>query len=135
MDTIGGVSIPGIGVAIGLERVLIALENQGVQLPLEQKKIIYIATAGEDPEGKLDRDAVLLLLELRKAGFAAEKDLMGRSLKAQMKFAGRLGASYVVIFGLEEIQQGRLLLRDMLKGEQVELPKNGLVEYLKSLLN
>ncbi|MGB4043039.1 MAG: histidine--tRNA ligase [Thermacetogeniaceae bacterium] len=135
VETIGGLSIPGIGVAIGLERVLIALENQGVQLPIEQKKIIYIATAGEDPEGKLDRDAVLLLLELRKAGFAAEKDLMGRSLKAQMKFAGRLGASYVVIFGLEEIQQGRLLLRDMLKGEQVELPKNGLVEYLKSLLN
>ncbi len=135
VETVGGLSIPGVGVAIGLERVLLALSGQGVNLPIEQPKTIYIATAGNDPTGELDREAVKLLLEFRRSGLPAEKDLMCRSLKSQMKQASKLGVSYVVIFGLEEMQEGRVVLRDMVKGDQLELSRENLLEYLKSLLN
>ncbi len=131
VETCGGPSIPGIGVAIGLERVLLALEHQGVGLPLERREGIFIATAGDDDSGQLDREAVRLLLELRRSDYPAEKDLVGRSLKAQMKQASRIGARYVVILGLDEIKEGTVTLRDMAKGEQISLLRGKLFEYLK----
>ena len=108
--------------------------ESGCPTPQSRKDHLYSYSRGR-PGRKIGEGGCAAAFGTGKAGFAAEKNLMGRSLKAQMKFAGRLGASYVVIFGLEEIKQGRLVLRDMLKGEQLELPRNGLVEYLKSLLN
>lgn len=134
VEICGGPATPGIGVAIGLERVLLALESQGVRLPLEKRERVFIATAGEDPSGHLNREAVRLLLELRDADYPAEKDLLGRSLKSQMKQASRKGASYVIILGLEELQSGTVLLRNMKKGEQLEISRERLIEYLKVLL-
>jgi histidyl-tRNA synthetase len=134
VEVCGGPSTPGIGVAIGLERVLMALQEQGVQLPLEQRNRIYIVTAGGRQSGDLDREAVRLLLELRDADIPAEKDLMGRSLKSQMKQAGRIGAGYVIILGTEELQSGILLVRDMNKGEQSPISRDGIVEHLKAIL-
>ena len=75
-----------------------------------------------------------MLLELRDADIPAEKDLMGRSLKSQMKHAGRIGASYVIILGTEELQSGTLLVRDMNKGEQSPISRDRIVEYLKATL-
>jgi histidyl-tRNA synthetase len=134
VEICGGPAVPGIGVAIGLERVLLALEDQGVQLPLKKRESIFIATAGDDVAGDLNREAVRLLLELRRSDYPAEKDLLGRSLKSQMKQAGRIGASYVIILGTNELQRGTVLLRDMKKGEQLEISRERLFEYLKAIV-
>jgi len=134
VEICGGPAIPGMGVALGLERVLLALESQGVELPLEKRESIYIATAGEDPSGNLHREAVRLLLELRRCDYPAEKDLLGRSLKSQMKQAGRIGASYVIILGTDELERGTVLLRNMKKGEQFEISRERLLEYLKAIV-
>jgi histidyl-tRNA synthetase len=134
VEVCGGPSTPGIGVAIGLERVLMAMQEQGVEFPLEKRNMIYIATASSDQSGDLDREAVRLLLEFREADIPVEKDLVGRSLKSQMKQAGRIGASYVIIFGSEELQSGTVLVRDMNKGEQFSISRDRIVEYLKDIL-
>lgn len=129
VETIGGPSVPGIGVAIGLERVLLALEKKGVSLPIEETEVIFIATAGEG-----DVEAFRLLTELRRRGFAAEKDYLGRSLKSQMKFAGKMGARYVLMLGEEELQEGKVTLRDMDSGEQTMVKQEEIFEVLADLL-
>ncbi|MGB9793132.1 MAG: histidine--tRNA ligase, partial [Thermacetogeniaceae bacterium] len=131
VETVGGPPIPGIGVAIGLERVLLALEKKGVSLPIEEAEVIFIATAGE---GEGDIEAFRLLTELRRRGFAAEKDYLGRSLKSQMKFAGRMGARYVLILGEEELREGKVTLRDMHSGEQTMVKREEIFGMLADLM-
>lgn len=135
VEICGGPATPGIGVAIGLERVLLVLKSQGVELPIEKRDSVFIATAGDDPAGNLKREAMRLLLELRRSDVPAEKDFLGRSLKSQMKQASRIGASYVVILGTDELQSGTVVVRDMKKGEQIEVSREGLLEYLKAMVS
>lgn len=129
VETVGGTSIPGIGVAIGLERVLLALEKEGVSLPIEAPQIIFVATAGDG-----DVEAFRLVTELRRRGFSAEKDFLGRSLKAQMKSAGRMGARYVLILGEEELREGKVTVRDMISGDQTAVRREEIFETLADLL-
>lgn len=135
VEICGGPSVPGIGVAIGLERVLIALEKQGVELPIRQPWYIFVATAGEDPSGKLEREVMRLLVELRRLGYPAEKDFLSRSLKAQMKQAGRLGARFVIIIGTEELQEGKVILRDMEQGSQEEMTFQEMFRFFEDRMN
>ncbi len=121
VEFLGGPAVPGIGAAIGLERVLLALEQQGIVLPQQKTGLIFVATADALSE-PLNREAVRLLAELRRSGYAAEKDYEGRSLKAQMKQAGRLEARWCVIIGPEELDEHKVLLRDMEQGVQTAVP-------------
>ncbi|HHW41561.1 MAG TPA: histidine--tRNA ligase [Syntrophomonadaceae bacterium] len=130
VETVGGPSVPGIGVAIGLERVLLALEKKGVPIPIEAPEIIFVATAGEG-----DFEAFRLMTELRRWGFTAEKDFLGRSLKAQMKSAGRMGARYVLLLGEEELREGKVTLRDMTSGTQTAVKREELFKVLAELRN
>lgn len=123
----GGPPTPAVGLAIGLERVLLALRNQGKQLPLPEERKIFVATAS--PAGA--RLAVGLLARLRRAGYTADKDYLGRSLKAQMKQADRWGAAVTVILGEEELAQGVATLRHMPTGQQEKVPLAGLEEALQ----
>lgn len=129
VETVGGVSIPGIGVAIGLERVLLALEKQEVSLPIEDTGTVFVATAGDG-----DVEAFRLVTELRRKGFQAEKDFLGRSLKAQMKSAGRMGARCVLILGEEELREGRITVRDMISGNQTVVRLEEIFDVLSELL-
>lgn len=121
----GGPHTPGVGVAFGVERILLAMD-WGKQLPEAEAKV-YIATAGDGLEG----ESILLASELRMRHIAAETEMMGRSLKAQMKYAGRQGCQKVVIIGADEIARGKVALRDMDSGEQKELPREALFAMLK----
>lgn len=132
VETCGGSPVPGIGVAIGLERVLIALEKLGVELPIKRPEYIFVATAGEDPSGELEKEAMSLLVKLRRAGYPAEKDFLSRSLKAQMKQAGRLGSRFVVILGTEEMKEGKVTLRDMERGSQINVTQQELFRFLEN---
>lgn len=125
VETCGGPAIPGIGVAVGLERILLALQEKKVIIPIETPDLIFVARAGED-----DPEVFRLLMELRRAGFVAEKDYLGRSLRAQMKSAGRMGARFVVILGQEESSEGNVVLRDMKEGSQKVIRRDAILKLL-----
>lgn len=78
--------MPGIGFAIGIERLLLTLKEQGIELPVDSHPAVYIASLGEAAQ----MQAFMLTQELRSKGIAAEKDYLSRSLKAQMKGADRM---------------------------------------------
>lgn len=120
----GGPHTPGVGVAFGVERILLAMD-WSKQLFVSEKPV-YVVTAGDN----LESDALVLAEELRHEGFAAEPEMVGRSLKAQMKYAGRRGYNYVAILGEDEIARGMVALRDMESGEQQELSRVELFDLL-----
>lgn len=133
-ESSGGPAVPAIGAAIGLERVLLALESQGIELPILKTGLVFVAVA-DALSDVLNQEALRLLMELRRNGHAAEKDYAGRSLKAQMKQAGRLGARWCVIIGHDELESGQVLLRDMSQSTQVSLPRQDLQDLLLNMLN
>ncbi|HHY06881.1 MAG TPA: histidine--tRNA ligase [Clostridia bacterium] len=126
IEECGGPSLPGIGYAMGIERILLTLEEQGIEFPLQTKGQIFIATLGE----KAQKKGAKLAQELRKAGLMVERDYLERSLKAQLKAANRLQVSITVILGEEELAQGEAVVRDMQAGGQKEIPLQELVSYL-----
>lgn len=127
VSELGGPETPGIGFGCGVGRVLITLDNQQVELPLEQELDVYLVAMGEAAE----RKAVGLLQDMRVAGLAAEKDYLTRGMKAQLKSADRLQVKQVVILGEDELAQGVANVKDMATGEQVAVPLTELVEKLQ----
>lgn len=117
VEEIGGPATPGIGFAMGMERILLALEKQDL-LPEKNKAIDVFLVAGQE---KFIPLAFKAALELRAAGFSAEIDFLGRSMKAQMKQANRLQAKNVLIFGEDEVARGTVVLRNMQNSEQTEV--------------
>ncbi|WNQ13013.1 histidine--tRNA ligase [Paenibacillus aurantius] len=124
---IGGNDQPGVGLGLGLERTLLILEAQGVEIPAQPPLDVYLVAMGDEAEKR----AVPLLYELRGAGLLAEKDYLGRKMKAQMKSADRYHARYVAILGEDELIQGILAVKTMATGEQTNVPLDGLIDYLK----
>jgi histidyl-tRNA synthetase len=111
---LGGPETPGLGFGSGLERLLLVMEAQGVEIPKPSGTTVFVAAASPEAE-KLSRK---LVFELRQMGIAAGRDTMGRSLKAQMKYADRLDAEYSLVLGGDEIASGRGILKNMRTGEQ-----------------
>jgi len=130
VEAYGGPPVPAVGVAVGIERLLLALEKSGVELLPPKEPIIFVATAAGDSRPWLEQEAMLLLMELRNAGFRAEKDYLGRSLKAQMKSAGKIGARYVLILGEEEMAAGEVVIRDMRAGNQFSVPRENVLKTI-----
>ncbi len=126
----GGDDLPGMGFAIGLERLLLTLQEQGIELPGGEHPAVYIAPLGEAAQ----REAFLLAQELRGRGIYTEKDYLGRSLKAQMKAADRFRVRYTVIIGDTELARGVAAVREMRTGEQQEIALACLPEELEGRL-
>ncbi|MBE3584764.1 histidine--tRNA ligase [Desulfofundulus thermocisternus] len=114
----GGPDIPGIGFALGLERVLLTMEQQGIVIPRPPKLDVFLAAADEAARDR----ALVLVQRLRQEGLAVDMDYLGRSLKSQMKYAGKLGVGLVVILGSDELERGVVTLRNMSAGSQREIP-------------
>jgi len=127
--TIGGPDIPGIGFAIGIERVLLALAAAGSGGAEAAAPDVFVATAGVTPA-----EALPYVMELRKAGLAAEMDFLNRSLKAQLKLADKKGIRYVVLLGEAELQAGQATVKDMQSGMQEAVSLGGLCAYLAERL-
>ncbi|MCL6457701.1 MAG: histidine--tRNA ligase [Gorillibacterium sp.] len=109
---------PGVGLGIGLERVLIVMEAQGIEIPSYPPLDLYLVSMGELAEA----ETVRLLHEARSAGLSAEMDYRGRKVKAAFKSADRLKARYVAILGDDELLAGDISLKNMETGEQVKVP-------------
>jgi histidyl-tRNA synthetase len=127
IEECGGPSTPGIGFGLGLERLLLVVENQGVEIPKPVYMDVYIANLGQEGADEALRQVNLL----RNEGIKAEKDYMGRSLKAQMKYANKINASFVVVLGEEEIKSGRIKVKDMKAGSEEEIALADLSGYIK----
>lgn len=132
VEEIGGPATPGIGFAMGLERVLLALQSQKL-LPdtLDAMDVFVIA-----PRPEVSVQAFRAVEQLRAAGFRAGYDYQQRSIKAQMKAANRLNARYALIFGDDEIARGMVTLRDMRTEDkehnQKEIPIADMITILKT---
>ncbi len=121
VESLGGAPMPGIGFGMGITRVILALEAAGLADVLPDRPRIYLAALGEAAQVK----AAAIAERLRADGVFAECDVIGRSLKAQMKYANKLGADYTLILGDNEILTGRAALRDMRQGTQTEVELDG----------
>ena len=121
IKSLGGADQPGIGYAMGIERLLMVLEAQGIQIPKPSPCDLYIASMGENASVF----AMKLASDLRNEGFAAESDLIGRSLKAQMKYADKIDAKYSMVIGDDELAAGKAKVKNMSTGETHELDLNG----------
>ncbi len=127
VEACGGPAIPGIGYALGLERILLTMEQQGISFPRPPGLDVFLATADPAAQGQ----AMVLVQELRREGLAADRDYLGRSLKAQMKYAGKLEVGLVAILGSDELKRGVVALRDMATGSQEEIPLDRLGDEIK----
>ncbi len=130
IEECGGPSTPGMGFGLGLERLLLVVESQGVEIPVPAYMDIYIANMGKEAAEEALRQVNIL----RKEGIKAEKDYMGRSLKAQMKYANKINAKHVVVLGEEEIKSSRIKVKDMSNGTEEEIDLAALASYLKEKL-
>ena len=113
----GGPSLPSLGFAMGIERLLMVMASQGTEFPEPAVPDVYIATMGEAARLK----ATKLCMDLRNEGFTAITDVAGRSVKAQMKYADKLGARFSTVIGDDELQNDRCVLKNMQNGEQQEV--------------
>ena len=117
-EEIGGPEAPGIGFAMSIERLLMALDAEGVKLGDSEKPDAFIVALDEPSR----LEAVRLLGELRSAGIAADMDYLGRKMKAQMKAADRIGAKFVIMIGENELEQGAATVKNMEAGTQEAVP-------------
>ncbi len=113
----GGRDLDGVGFAMGMERVIMALQNGGVAAPAAPARLVWLVSLG----GPAFQENLLLAQSLRLRGLRCGLDLAGRSMKAQMRGADRAGASHVVIRGETEMAKGTFVLKDMAAGTQQEL--------------
>ena len=117
VEEVGGKPTPAAGFGLGLERLLLVLENTN-NLKAEEKGIdVYVAPLGE----RASDESQAICQQLRQAGLSAETDLMGRSLKAQMKYADKINAHYVAIIGDDELDQGVATVKNMKEGESKQI--------------
>lgn len=109
----GKQDIPSVGFGIGIERILYFLEKENIDMPVDTSPQVYIGNIGNKVE------AYNFAMRLREAGFNVEIDLMDRSVKAQMKYANKIGAKFTIIVGDEEIKNQECVVKNMVTGEQI----------------
>ena len=128
IEEVGGPNTPAIGFAMGITRLILSLENKE-ELSKEKTPQIYIAPLGEEAQAY----ALTLTERLRNDGIYAECDVVGRSLKAQMKYADKTGADFTLIIGDEEIKNGRAQLKDMKASAQTEIELKNIEDIEKKI--
>jgi histidyl-tRNA synthetase len=124
---VGGQDLPGIGFGLGMERLVMVMENEGINMPEPRLFDIYFCTMGETAQKK----AFALVAGLREAGVRADTDHCERSLKAQFKYADKCGAPYVAVIAEDEMRSGAAKVRDMRTGEEKSIPFSELKSYIK----
>lgn len=128
VEELGGKPTPGLGFGMGLDRIMLALEAQQTEFPEPDRCEVYVASMGEQALEK----ALLLVNALHECGISADCDLCARGLKAQMKYADRIGAKYTIVIGDDELQSGKAELKNMKTGEKrnISLGDDFTDEYL-----
>jgi len=128
IETLGGRPTPGVGFGSGMERLLIALEAQGVSLPNPRQPLVWLISQDE----RARELNLQLARELRDNNIACDMDLTGRSMKSQFKLADRQGAAWCVIVGESELASDTVALKDLRTAQQMTIPRSELVEQLQA---
>lgn len=127
VEELGGKPTPAVGFAAGVERMIIAMDQQNIEWPLKEELVIFVATVNE----KTQERAFRLLQKIRNTGLSADMDYSGGSLKSQMRIANKIAARYTVIVGEEELSKNMIILRNMQTKEQKEVNLGNLINELK----
>lgn len=128
VEQLGGAHTPSLGYALGIERLLLLMENQKTEFPDEEKADLFIITMGEKSEIK----ALEIAKDMREDGFSVALDLNCRSIRAQMKYADKIGSRFSIVLGDEELENGIGKLKNMESGETHEIP---LTTFVSSFYN
>ena len=130
IEELGGPHTPSLGFAMGTGRLLMLLAAQGIELPSPTSCEIYIAPMGE----AASLEAMRIVSDMRASGISAQTDVAGRSLKAQMKYADKIGARYTMVLGDNEIEQGKANIKNMDSGDVTEVELEDLAEDFMNFL-
>lgn len=126
IEEIGGPPIPGVGFGLGIERLLMLMEERGVEIPQPEPPKAFIAVMGDDAKAF----GLKLLRDLRNKGVKAEMDTLARNIKGQFKYADRLGAQYTVVIGDNELSEGVVSIKEMATSQQRQVKLADLLEEL-----
>lgn len=117
IEELGGKHLPSLGFAMGIERLLMLMDKQGIEIPKPSTCDLYVATMGDKAKEK----AFSLIKSVRDSGLIAETDVVGRGLRPQMKYADKIGAKFSVVLGDNEIEQNSAEVKNMTTGEKTTL--------------
>lgn len=130
LEELGGKPMPACGFGMGLERLLLLMDAQNTPFPDRKGCDIYFASMGD----KANLEAARLALDLRNEGLAAQFDTVGRALKAQMKYADKLGALYTVVLGDNELETRKAQLKNMKDGTLTEISLDDFTDTFQSIV-
>ncbi|MDY6016601.1 MAG: histidine--tRNA ligase [Oscillospiraceae bacterium] len=124
LEELGGPHTPSLGFAMGTGRLLMVMQAQGIEIPAPPTCDIYVAPMGENASF----EAAAIVADLRASGVSAQTDVVGRSLKAQMKYADKIGAKYTMVLGDDELNSKTAKLKNMATGETTEAGLDGFAD-------
>ncbi len=127
IEECGGKATPAVGFAIGLERLLLTLDSLNVNVEKPAGPRLFVAALGD--RAKLE--ASKIAINLRSEAISCERDLLGRSLKAQMKYANKINSKYVIVIGDSEIDENLVKLKNMETGNEEEIKLSDIVSIMK----
>ena len=117
IEELGGKHLPSLGFAMGIERLLMLMDKQGIEIPKPSTCDLYVSFMGESASLK----SFEIIKAVRSCGLIAETDVVGRGLRAQMKYDNKIGAKFSMVLGDNEIEQGKAVIKNMSNGEQTEI--------------
>ncbi len=129
VSELGGQPTPALGFGMGLERLILTMEKQGVEFLSPRTCDIYLVSMGEKAQAK----CATLSAALRAEGYSAEFDLVGRGLKPQMRYADKIGAKFVCVLGDNELETGDVKIKNMTTGEQTDANLNTFLKSFEDL--
>lgn len=128
VQSLGGPDLPAVGLGMGIERLLLAMQNAGVQAPFPAALDVFIAVHGGVEERA---DALKLAVQLRADGLTAESTLTDRSIKAQFKYANKMHARFVLVLGERERMNGTVVIKNMENGEEVVARRERVLDLIR----
>ncbi len=129
-EMLDGPKLSGMGFGMGISRVILAMDADNAAIPEKEKPAVYIAPMGEKPA----EFAAALFCKLQQNGINAETDTVGRSMKAQMKYADKIGAKFVLAVGDSEIESNKAVLKSMTGGENVEISLDSALDEIIKII-
>ena len=131
VETIGGPSTPGVGFALGIERLLTALDYENIKLPIDNELDIYIIPMNDEAKGY----SSYILNNIRMNGFSCDIDYMSRNLKSNFRQADRLKAKYVIIVGEDEIKTKQLTIKNNNTKEEFKVSEEDIIEFFDEMID
>ena len=126
VETLDGPSVPAVGFAMGLDRAILAMEDNNVSIPIKNDIDVYILYVSDSEK----ETAAYLTQDLRLNGYIVETDLMNKSLKAQFKSVDRMNAKYLIVLNYEDLKNNKVRIKDTITKEEEEVGINDLIDYI-----